>query len=113
MNTDRVCADGWLVVETNSWKDLVQKSQGSALNQSWGRSINASGCTPWPRRGRNSLLSSAYIRNARPHCRRLPAHSADRALFFALASAGRINEARIAMIAMTTSNSINVNAGAE
>src|SRR5262249_41642435 len=50
------------------------------------------------------------MRMARPSCLVLLAHLIWMALDFALASAGNSNAARIAMIAMTTSSSMRVNA---
>src|ERR1700693_5577810 len=47
---------------------------------------------------------------AKPSCRRLETHLARRPRSAALASAGNSIEARMAMIAMTTKSSINVNA---
>src|SRR5688500_2909305 len=46
----------------------------------------------------------------RPSCRRLFVQEVRLALFFALARAGRSMPARIAMMAMTTSNSMSVKA---
>src|SRR5512143_118455 len=57
-----------------------------------------------------SLLSPAYIVAATPICFMLLWHCAALALSLALAKAGRSSAARIAMMAMTTSNSIKVNA---
>ena len=59
--------------------------------------------------GKIWLLSSRYILSAIPHWRRLPKQSVRLALSFALASAGKSIAARIAMMAITTSSSINVN----
>src|ERR1043165_5114213 len=56
-----------------------------------------------------SVLSSAYMTNATPICLELFKQAMPRALLFALLNAGRSRPARIAMIAMTTSNSIKVN----
>src|SRR2546421_2281323 len=56
-------------------------------------------------------LSFAYIFMANPHCRRLLVHWMRKALDFAPASAGNNNAARIAMMAITTSNSMRVKAG--
>src|SRR3954465_15639694 len=53
-------------------------------------------------------LSSRYSASARPDWRRLLWQFAESAALFALASAGRSKLARIAMIAMTTSNSTSV-----
>ena len=55
-------------------------------------------------------LSLAYMFMAKPHCRRLFVHWMRSALDLALASAGNSRPARIAMIAITTSSSIKVNA---
>src|ERR1019366_3092595 len=60
-----------------------------------------------------SWLSSAYIRQAKANCLWLFMHWMPWAFSLALISAGRSNAARIAMMAMTTSSSINVNAEAE
>src|SRR5206468_509014 len=60
--------------------------------------------------GKRSRLSPAYMLTASPHCLRLLAHWIFIALAFALDSAGSNIAAKIAMMAITTSNSINVNA---
>ena len=57
-----------------------------------------------------SSWSFAYRALARQNCRMLFKQAAPCALFLALARAGSSSAARIAMIAMTTSNSISVNA---
>ena len=57
-----------------------------------------------------SSWSFAYRALARQNCRMLFKQAAPCALFLALAGAGSSSAARIAMIAMTTSNSISVNA---
>ena len=53
-------------------------------------------------------MSPAYITQMMDSCLRLLTHWIDSALALALASAGNNKLARIAMIAMTTSNSIRV-----
>ena len=58
--------------------------------------------------GRYSLLSSQYKLHASASCFWLLRHWTDIALSFARLSDGNNNEARIAMMAMTTNNSINV-----
>src|ERR1039458_1130320 len=58
--------------------------------------------------GKRSPLSPAYIFTASPHCLRLLAHWICNARALALASAGNNIAARMAMMAMTTSSSINV-----
>src|SRR5687768_18140506 len=60
--------------------------------------------------GKRSLLSCAYISEARANCRRLLLHFTTRAFSLAFASAGRSMPARIAMIAITTRSSIKVKA---
>src|SRR5436190_1723164 len=60
--------------------------------------------------GRVSLLSLAYIVKARVDCLRLFMQLVRLARSFALASAGSSIAARIAMMAMTTSSSMSVNA---
>src|SRR5262245_26851701 len=50
------------------------------------------------------------MKTATPSCLRLLMQRVSRALSFALAIAGRSSDARMAMIAMTTSNSIKVKA---
>ena len=57
-----------------------------------------------------SSWSFAYRALARQNCRMLFKQAAPCALFLALARAGSSSAARIAMIAMTTSSSISVNA---
>src|SRR5438477_3946460 len=57
-----------------------------------------------------SPLSFAQIRNARPVCLRLFKHAIRLALALARASAGRSSPAKMAMMAITSSNSTNVNA---
>ena len=57
---------------------------------------------------KKSLLSLAYISKARPACFMLLVQVIRIALSLAVASAGRSNAASMAMIAMTTSNSIKV-----
>jgi hypothetical protein len=59
------------------------------------------------------LLSSVYIDMARPHCLRLPRQWMAWALALAEASEGSSRPARMAMIAMTTSNSMSVKARVE
>src|SRR5687768_5461785 len=54
--------------------------------------------------------SETYIDRAIPSCRRLLLHRAFFPEAFARATAGNNNDARIAMIAIVTYNSINVNA---
>ena len=58
--------------------------------------------------GKTPLLSSRYMVWARPHCLRLLEQAARLASSLALARAGSSMAARIAMTAMTTSNSIRV-----
>src|SRR5258708_37030339 len=58
--------------------------------------------------GKLSRLSVAYIVNARPHCFRLLMQFVRLARSFAFAKAGKSIAARIAIMAMTTSNSISV-----
>src|SRR5664279_57562 len=60
--------------------------------------------------GSLSLLSSGYILQASMICFSLLRHMIPSALVLALASAGSRRAARIAMMAMTTSSSISVNA---
>jgi hypothetical protein len=60
--------------------------------------------------GKKSRLSPAYILMASPHCFRLLAHCARIADAFALARAGSNIAARMAIMAITTNNSIKVNA---
>src|SRR3989442_88859 len=60
--------------------------------------------------GRPSLLSSAYICQQSWSCLRLLRQEMDCALAFALLSAGKRSEARIAMMAITTSSSMSVKA---
>jgi hypothetical protein len=55
-----------------------------------------------------SLLSVAYCNEAKPICFKLLIHCVALAELFALLKAGRSIEARIAMMAITTSNSISV-----
>jgi hypothetical protein len=59
--------------------------------------------------GSLSPESSAYINNPRPICFKLLAQVTRKARFLALLNAGKSSEARIAMIAITTSSSIKVN----
>src|SRR5579859_3233195 len=59
--------------------------------------------------GRLSPLSSVYMWMPRAICFKLLTHEACFALAFARANAGNNNPARIAMMAMTTNSSINVN----
>src|SRR3954470_10819427 len=61
-------------------------------------------------RGKNDSLSSQYKMRPMPHCRKLLMHCVVFARPLALASAGSRSAARIAMIAITTSNSMSVNA---
>src|SRR2546430_2313226 len=56
-----------------------------------------------------SRFSSVYMRQAMASCRWLFMHWIPCALHLARAKAGRSMAARIAIMAMTTSNSINVN----
>src|ERR1039457_486653 len=58
-----------------------------------------------------SLLSPEYRNQASWSCLRLLMHLIPWAFCFALLNAGRSIAARIAMMAMRTSSSINVNAG--
>src|ERR1035437_10399784 len=60
--------------------------------------------------GTMSLLSPAYIAIARPTCLRLLRQFACTAFCLALANAGNNSAARMAMMAMTTSSSMRVNA---
>src|SRR5207237_10746050 len=60
--------------------------------------------------GNELLKSPAYMLMARPHCLQLLAQRAFCAEALALAKAGNSRPARMAMIAMTTSSSIRVNA---
>src|SRR4051812_25323022 len=60
-------------------------------------------------RGRQSELSCVYIFNAKPHCLSLLQRVARCAAAFDRASAGSSIAAKSAMMAITTSNSINVN----
>ena len=57
---------------------------------------------------KESLLSIEYICHARTNCFWLLAQAAPVALDFALAKAGKSMPAKIAMMAMTTSNSMRV-----
>ena len=63
-----------------------------------------------PRGGNFVLLSSRYIWKARPICFWLLTHLISFACSLALLSAGNSSEARIAMMAMTTSSSMSVKA---
>ena len=63
-----------------------------------------------PPGGNKSLLSPAYIANESSHWWLLFLHVVRCACSFALARAGNKRLAKIAMIAMTTNNSIRVNA---
>src|SRR5581483_4279523 len=63
-----------------------------------------------PDSGYQSALSSAYIFIPMPTCRRLELHEIVQARCFALLNAGNNMAARIAMMAITTSNSMSVNA---
>ena len=56
------------------------------------------------------IWSSAYMFQAQLNCLRLFTHRMPWALFLAATRFGRSKPAKIAMIAMTTSNSINVKA---
>src|SRR5262245_54929234 len=58
--------------------------------------------------GNELLKSPAYILTAKPHCLQLLVQRVFSALAFARARAGSNRLARIAMIAMTTNNSIKV-----
>src|SRR5713226_1048261 len=60
--------------------------------------------------GNLSPLSLAQMRRPKPTCFSLLIQSRRLAFALALASAGRSNPARMAMIAMTTNNSMSVNA---
>ncbi len=59
---------------------------------------------------RDRAASFAQIRNARAVCLKLFVHEIFRALSFALANAGRSKPAKMAMMAITTNNSMSVNA---
>src|SRR6266542_2420784 len=59
--------------------------------------------------GTESLFSSAYMAHASCSCRTLLRHATPCAFALALLNAGNSIEARIAMMAMTTSNSMRVN----
>jgi hypothetical protein len=59
--------------------------------------------------GSTSSQSWAYIANAKPICFAWDKQAAERACSLALEKTGKRMAARIAMIAMTTSNSIKVN----
>ena len=63
--------------------------------------------------GKISMLSPAYIMNPRPNCFVLFKQAVARALSFALLNAGSNIAARMAMMAITTNNSIKVNADFE
>src|SRR3954465_5570003 len=65
------------------------------------------------RSGRASRLSSAYMCRLRPSCFSLFMQVTRIALSFAFASAGNSIAARMAMMAITTNNSISVKAPAE
>src|SRR6516164_4063601 len=58
---------------------------------------------------RRSLLSAAYMTQARPSCLLLFMQEAATALVLARFNAGNSMAARMAMMAMTTSSSISVN----
>ena len=60
--------------------------------------------------GNVSTLSLVYIAITTPTCFKLEVHRIRKAFCFALANAGSSIAARMAMIAMTTSNSIRVKA---
>src|SRR2546425_5151482 len=60
--------------------------------------------------GSRSLKLSAYMATPKPSCLRLLVQLIRCALFLVLAKAGKSRAARIAMMAMTTSNSISVKA---
>src|ERR1035437_11152009 len=60
--------------------------------------------------GMESLFSATYISQPVCNCLRLLTHRIRCARSFALDNAGNNSAARIAMMAMTTSNSINVKA---
>src|ERR1700722_13403730 len=66
--------------------------------------------TVLPSSGTPSPLSPAYILKASPHWRMLFMHCVVFAFCLAPANTGNSNPARIAMMAITTSNSIRVNA---
>src|SRR2546426_1629974 len=63
--------------------------------------------------GIRSSLSSAYMTHERPSCFRLLRHVMPCAFVFALDSVGKSMDAKIAMMAMTTSSSMRVNARLE
>src|SRR6266850_2026464 len=63
--------------------------------------------------GIRSSLSSAYRTHERPSCFRLSRHVMPCAFVFALDSVGKSMDAKIAMMAMTTSSSMRVNARLE
>jgi hypothetical protein len=62
----------------------------------------------WPFVGNQSLLSVAYMAQTSASCLRLLVHWIRLPSALARPSAGNRSAARMAMIAMTTSNSINV-----
>src|SRR6266567_9527157 len=66
------------------------------------------GQVPVLRGGKYSWLSPAYMWKPSPICRLLLQQAMALALSLALANAGRSIAARMAMMAITTSNSINV-----
>src|SRR5437867_12852628 len=63
-----------------------------------------------PGHGNVSLLSSEYIRNAKASCFMLLRQAVPRACSLVLAKAGSNSAAMIAITALTTNNSITVNA---
>src|SRR2546429_1433754 len=66
---------------------------------------------PWLLSGNELFASPAYMVRASPHCLQLLAQSTLSALALAFASAGNNKAARMAMMAITTSSSMSVNAG--
>src|SRR2546422_1011944 len=65
---------------------------------------------PWLLSGNELFASPAYMVRASPHCLQLLAQSTLSALALAFARAGNNKAARMAMMAMTTSSSMSVNA---
>jgi len=80
----------------------------------YGRSVNIQerlvSLAPCVVTGSQPAWSSAYRSSAMPSCLMFDAHTVCRARALAALRAGSSNEARTAMIAMTTSSSISVNA---
>ena len=70
--------------------------------------MSGSGATPTAPGGKKLLLSSTYRTYASPICFILFKHFIAMAFCLALANTGRSKPAKIAMIAITTSNSIKV-----